>query len=448
MATVKASKLTRNMRKLTILLLLAAAVATAQRQMTIEDCMRYAIEHNSDVRLSAIDHANDRLGYRQSKASFFPTVGGSISAQYSFGRSIDPGTNTYDNVKTFNNSYGVSLSLTLFSGGQLVNDFRRARSQKLLSATAEESRRDETAIAVMDACVNYLYYRELVKIMTAKTAESRDALAKTLRMKELGMKSAVDLSQAEAQYAEDDYNLTNTISSFHTAHLTLKSTMNYPVADSISLAAPVPVLPSGSQPSAAEVMAFASGQNPLMRQAALGVDIARHSVRTAKGALFPTLTLNAGISDYYYRRYGSGDNMAYKNQMDVNFGQYVGVSMSIPIFSGLRRTTNLKKAKNRHLAAQIDYDRSLYELQTSVEQAVLDRDNYVKESGKLERKATADSVAYRFAKRKYEEGLMSLLDMRQMANAWFASQAELLRSRLLADVKRRLVDYYHTNTLF
>lgn len=108
----------------------------------------------------------------------------------------------------------------------------------------------------------------------------------------------------------------------------------------------------------------------------------------------------------------------------------------------------MQKARNRRVAAEIDYERKRYELQTGVEQAVLDRDNFAKEAEKLRRKSESDSVAYQLAKRKYEEGLMSILDMRQMANAWFVSQAELLRCDLLFDVKRRLVEYYRTNNLF
>ena len=436
------------MRKLTILLLSCAIAASAGQPMTLDDCMRYALDRHFDVRSAAVDYSDSRLDYHRSKAAFLPTAGGSISAQYSFGRSIDPGTNTYDNVKTFNNSYGLNLFWTLFSGGQLVNDFREARSRKQLSESAMQSRRDEVAVAVMDAFVNYVYYRELSGIMSEKLAESGGALEKMRRMKSLGMKSAVDLSQAESQYAEDDYNLTNATSMLRQSYLTLKNAMNYPVGDSLEVVAPDSVLSDVPMSGVAETVEFASVHNPLMRQAALNVDIARHAHRGAKGLLFPTITLNAGISDHYYRRFGSSDNKPFKEQMDVNFGQYVGVSVSIPIFGGLSRTTTVQKARNRRVAAEIDYERKRYELQTGVEQAVLDRDNFAKEAEKLRRKSESDSVAYQLAKRKYEEGLMNILDMRQLANAWFASQAELLRCDLLFDVKRRLVEYYRTNNLF
>ena len=67
---------------------------------------------------------------------------------------------------------------------------------------------------------------------------------------------------------------------------------------------------------------------------------------------------------------------------------------------------------------------------------------------RLERKVDADSVAYALARRKYDEGLMDVLDLRKSADNWFASQAELVRCRLLFDLKRRLANYYITNKIF
>ena len=133
--------------------------------------------------------------------------------------------------------------------------------------------------------------------------------------------------------------------------------------------------------------------------------------------------------------------------MNGNFGQYVGISMSIPLFNALSRTGSLKRAKNAELAARSEYDRTLYELDMAISQAVVDYRNLIKENGKMEQKVEADSIAYRLADRKYGEGLMSFTDMQQAYNKWYESQAELVRTSLMVEVKRRLLEYYRTNML-
>ena len=108
--------------------------------------------------------------------------------------------------------------------------------------------------------------------------------------------------------------------------------------------------------------------------------------------------------------------------------------VSIPLFDGLSRINGYRKARNRYVAAQIALERQRLQLDTDFSQAVIDRDNYAKEIVKMERKV--------------DEGLMDVLDLRKSADNWFASQAELVRCRLLFDVKRRLANYYITNKIF
>ena len=255
--------------------LIACASASASGKWTADDCMLYAVEHNFDVKSAELTHDNDRLDYRKAVGSFFPTVGASLSLQGSFGRSIDPATNTYDNLRTLSNGYSLSLSWDIFTGGQIVNQFKQAKAQKRLSESALQSRKDEIAISVLDAYVNLQYYTELLRITGLKLEESRALLVQTQRMKELGLKSAVDLSQAEAQVADDDYTHTSTQSMFINSLIKLKNTMNFPVADTLELVSPENLIyHTGGDYSAAEY-----GGMPDEELEALAVGALRRAVK-------------------------------------------------------------------------------------------------------------------------------------------------------------------------
>ena len=160
--------------KFVISMFLAALAATAQTRMSVDSCMRYAANHNLDVRAARISLSDSRLDQQSALASTLPSVGAQIGAQFSFGRSIDPATNTYNNLRTFGNSYGLSISVPLFTGGSLVNDFRSARAAKRQAESEVDAQRDNASIAALDACVNLLYCQELSKIMDAKHRESLD----------------------------------------------------------------------------------------------------------------------------------------------------------------------------------------------------------------------------------------------------------------------------------
>ena len=95
------------------------AVSTAEgepAQMTLEECMRYAVEHSPAVRRQAYTNRNYRQNYIESVAALVPSVSGTVGASTSFGRSVDPETNTYTDVSNFDNSYSLSGQLPLFAG--------------------------------------------------------------------------------------------------------------------------------------------------------------------------------------------------------------------------------------------------------------------------------------------------------------------------------------------
>ena len=81
-------------------------------------------------------------------------------------------------------------------------------------------------------------------------------------------------------------------------------------------------------------------------------------------------------------------------------------------------------------------------MQTAVEQSVLDREGYAKEAIQMDKKVKSDELAYRVTLRKYEEGLMSTLDVQTSANTLLESKANLLQKRLMYLLKSKLVDYY------
>ena len=69
----------------------------------------------------------------------------------------------------------------------------------------------------------------------------------------------------------------------------------------------------------------------------------------------------------------------------------------------------MRQARNNYRIAAEQYEAQKEELQKLVQQAVQDREGYLKESIQMEKKVASDSLAYHVTRRKYEEGLMTSL---------------------------------------
>lgn len=428
---------------------LSAVELAAQTPVwSLDSCIAYANEHAIDVKKSIREISSAKAEVGSALGGFLPEVDGGVSGQFSWGRNVDPETNTYKTINTFNNYYSIQASVTLFDGGRTINQFLQARMELRRSRNSLQSTRDERAIDVMQKFVDALYYKESIKLAEDKLAESKRLLEKTQKMFDLGMKSRPDVAQIEAQVAADDYTLVNQRNLYTTSMLALKSSMNYPLIDSLELA-PItePVATVMGQERADAIYGYAASYSPRALEADYALKSAKYDYRIEKGKLSPTITLGGTVATNYYTTLSNGStSAAFGDQFRNNRGEYVYASVSIPIFN-FSTYKSIKKARNKVEVARLERDEAMRKLHDDIAQAVADRDGYAMETVSLERKVCSDSTAYALSARKYEEGMLSTFDLHTAANTLLESRVTLLQKQLLLVIKQRLVDYYKGNSL-
>ena len=278
-------------------------MAQAQDKLwSLDDCMKYAVENSPSVK-KQIHTANTYKAERDAAiASFFPAVSAGVGVNYNYGRSIDPETNTYNNVSTFDNSYSLSLQIPVFTGGQLINQWLKAKSNRRMGLNDVQKAKDDLALQTMQYFMDAVYYNGTIRMAEEKLAESRLLLRQTQRQAELGLKSQADVAEFEAQVATDDYNLTHQQNLYNTAMVQLKESMNYPADSALQVDTVVPdlqILPEVENVS--EIFDYASTNNPTALQADFQLNEAKYQYRIYKGALLPTISFSAGVSTNYYK---------------------------------------------------------------------------------------------------------------------------------------------------
>lgn len=423
---------------------LATAAVAQEKLWTMDECMRYAVENSPKVKKQTYTSDSYKADLNSAVASFFPSMSASVGAQYSFGRSIDPETNVYNNTSTFNNAYGLNVSIPIFNGGQLINQWRMAKANRQLGMNNVQKEKDDLAINTMTAFMDVVYYQGTVKLAAEQLEENSRILYKTQRQEELGLKGKADVAQIEAQVAANDYNLTHQQNLLNTAVLTLKQHMNYPVdmeldVDTLILDQSYTML----MESVEDIYDYASGNNPTAQQAKLQLKSSKMQYLMAKGRMLPSISFSAGVSTNYFENLKSENAIVgFGDQFRNNRGEYISFNLSFPLFNGLDRLTNLRKARNNMRIAREQETEVLRQLQTAIEQAILDREGYAKETIQMEKKARADEIAYQVTLRKFEEGLMSPIDLQTSANTLLLSKADLLQRRLMYLMKCKLVEYY------
>ena len=433
---------------LTFLLLTEAGlVAQDTVTMDLKECMRYAVAHSSKMRIQQADNRDAQIDRRDAiLAAFTPQVSGNTYAYANFGRSIDPETNTYFRTTSFHNGYGLSAGLTLFNGFEAVNNLKITKTAQLMGLTKQQQLEDQICLATMEAYCNVLYYNEMQNALQAQIATAEKAVLLATRQEELGQKSHADVVQVQSDLAERQYQLTNCRNSLNDALITLKDVMFWPIEaplkiDTITVSAVSPLNEAGSVQT---LLSEAKLRMPEVALAEGAMNNARLALKTARWQLLPTLSLYGGWSSSFFT-YPTMEGyvpMPYFEQIKNNGGEYVQLSLSIPLFDRLSSHSNIARKKNAYDRARADYEQALQTVEAEVLRAVADRDGAEKALSQAELRATLQQEAYALNAKSFENGLISSIEYQTASNNYLNALAEKLNARLQYLIKNSVVRYY------
>ena len=432
------------------------AAGSSAQSWSLDDCMKYAVEHATEVKREVVNARQRKQDYQHAVAGFLPTVSGGVQGQYAWGRNIDPETNTYNNVTTFNNYYQLYAELNVFDGFATINALKQAKLSRDYSAMAMQKIQDDRAIDVMQKYVDAAYAEASIRIASEKLNESKRMLAKMKRLYELGEKGRPDVVQMESQVAEDEYNLTHQENVAKQNLLALKSAMNFPVDEELKIqiaeernlklkAENIEV--SASYTNSEAIYQGFQHISPDLKSAEYEVERARYDYKIAKGRLLPSLSLGGGISTNYYKNLSQkGQYDGFASQFRNNQGEYLALTLSIPIYNS-DRWHSVKKARNDWQLAQVNLEETRRKLHDQIAQAVMDAEGYAKELHQMQKKVASDSLAYHMSSRKFEEGMLSTFDLHTAAQTLLESKIKELQMQMLLIIKQRLVGYYQGENL-
>lgn len=409
---------------------LAAAIFPASAQMSLHDCLLFARDHAPDNIISRLESSKAEATAHAAAAAFVPYLGLYSNANLSFGRNIDPETNTYDNKKTLGSGFGISMSLPLFDGLVTLNTLKASRVACLRQRKSGQERQDKISLEVIKAFYNVAYCKAMAVQMEEQLRRDSTHLAATKMEEELGTKSGADVAELAALVASDEFELTNQRNILQKALLSLKAVMGMDPETQPFEIVELPYQPGPPVP-----------KHPRLEEAELSLTESRHLLNVAKGGFYPSLSFNAGISTSYYRLLGEGSFPSFSSQWSNNMGQYIGVSLSIPLSQGVTNINKVKIAKINLLEAEANLDRVRLDLQKEITEAELDLEGAIRDLEAAQRLVEAEQLAYNATRRKYELGTSSAIDL-YTATAKLATAKATLEGKRIQKIISRITLAY------
>ncbi len=429
----------------------------AQDVMTLKDCMEYAVSNSTKMRIQQADIRDAQVERRSAiLEAFTPSVSAGSYAYSNFGRSVDPETNTYKSTTSFQNGYQASGSIALFNGFQAVNNIKISKTAEAMGFSREELTRDEVCLATMEAYYNVVYYNQMIKAIVDEVEAARKAVELARRQEKLGQKGYADLVQIEADLAAKEYKEVNTTNMYNDALLTLKDVMFWPLDEELVIdfsIADDDAMSSGEKllsgilvsDSKDELVGNALNSLPAACIARGEMLNAKRALNTAKWQLLPSLNLNGGWSTSYFTYPDEKGYVAtpFRNQFTNNMGEYIQLSMSIPIYGRLYRQATIAKKKNAYVRATAQYDQKVREIEAEVVRALQDKEGAGAAFLQANKQAQVQKEAYKYNTKKFEQGMISPIEYQTASGNWLAARAEQLNALLKYYLKASIVEYYN-----
>lgn len=419
------------------------AALAQEKSWTLDECVRYAVEHSPRIKKQQSQNDITRQDYLNAIGQLLPSLNAGSSASFNFGRSVDSETNTYKTINSFNNSYSIYSNLTIFDG--FANVFRVKMQQANQKAGHQQLELEKEMVAydTMEAFFNVLYYQRMVELANEQLAESKENLRQAKRLEELGIKAKTDVEEMAAKEAADSYNLTKQKNLLTIGQILLKEKMNFPVEESLKIVDDEnSTLVVRSDESVPAIFGMAKEMNPKAQSAIALLRVREMNRRAAKGNFSPVISMEAGLSTGFARYLDGSDYLPFEQQLRNKRGTYVGITLSLPLFNGFSKSATYQRGKSQEIIARYELNETLRSLYSEIEQAVADMNGQADAYRQAEAQREAMETAHQANLRKYEEGLISPLELHTSANRVTEAKAEELNAKLQYRLKTKLVAYY------
>ena len=432
------------------LALLSPALAGAQdlrHPWTLQECLDWALGHSLTVKQGELNLTQQEIQTNTTENSWLPTVSASANESINFGRGLTA-DNTYTSANTTSTGFSIGAGMNLFDGLATPNNIALARLN-LEAATKDLERvRDDIRVAVARAYVQVLYDYEIVDV-ARKQIELDDAqVARLEAMAATGKAAPAEVSQQKASRAQSGVTLVQAENNLRLALLDLGQLLEFPSTEGFSIERPVVQVEKILLDMPERIYADAVETRPAILADEIRLKGTEKSLKIAQAAQYPSINLSGGVGSNYY----TTSNAAYPqdkffDQLSHNFSPYIGVSMSVPIFSKYQIRNNIRSALLNQELQQIQLDKTKQSLYKEIQQAW---SNAVAAEAKYRSSteaATAAEDAFRLVQAKYENGKASITEFNESRNQLLKTRSDRVQATYEYLFQSKLLDFYRGSAL-
>jgi len=471
--------------KLLLLLLLGySATGIAQEKWDLRKCVDYAMANNITVKQNDVQAQIALITYKKNVISKYPTLNFTNNIGGSFGLRENPTTGTLENQNFLSVGFNAQSSVDIFNFYSKRNQILASQWDYEAAVATTGKLKNDIALTVANAYLQILLAREQEKIAGIQLQQTQSSLINIQKLVRAGSLPELNLAEIESEVARDSANLISAKGAVTQDLLVLKAYMNIDASQPFEIDEPaadkIPVENIADlQPDAVYVLAIAN--MPQQKVNDFKMKSAERNVAAARGNMYPTFSIYGGLgSNYVYFRtpvyaqkitgYSTsglvisngaggftdvqrpitvnGNRTGYLvadgfgKQLKSNFGQSIGISISVPLFNGWSSRSIWEKAKLNvetiRLQKLQDDQNTKQDIYQAYNAAIVALEKF---NASKKAVSTAER-SYDFANRRFNVGMLTTIEMITDQNNLFRARLEYVLAQFDYVFKMKVLEFY------
>ncbi|WP_428742423.1 TolC family protein [Tenacibaculum sp.] len=412
---------------------------------TLEKCIAHAIENNITIKEATLNKSITETDYKAVKSSRLPNLTASGSTSFSNGNSIDPITSNFVSDQIYSTNIGLNSSIILFQGNQINNQIIQSELLVKQSTFIEKEVKNNITLSVLENYLQILHAKEGIIIAENNLQSTEKEVEQAKARLDAGTITLGNYTEAQSQAATNKYILINAKNTYQQYLISLKQLLELNPTHDIEIKdldnnTNFPLIALN------KIAIYKKALNvlPEINASNLEIEASKKGMDIAKGGYLPTLSLTSSLGSGYT---SVNETMTFSNQLDFNFNQKIGLSLSIPIFNRNQTKAAVQKATINIEKAEISKTNTQKEIYkkvaTAYQNAIATQEQLV--AAKTSMKAAEQS--YKLAKKKYELDNLSTADLVISQNTYTNTQQNYLQAKYLNILYQQLLEFYQGNRI-
>ena len=317
-------------------------------------------------------------------------------------------------------SAGVSASMPVVNA-QLWKSIKISGMDVELAVEKARASRLDMVSQVKNAYYAVLFSKEAFNVYKEVYENAMTNYAETEKKYNVQKATDLDMARAKTNVANAIPNVYNAESSIILALWQLKAVMGIDLEMNIDVEGAIEDYSEYMTSDVTKADSISLDRNSTMKQLEIQTNELAQSIKAQQYAYIPTLALafnysyNAMTNDFNFKEYRWTPY------------SYVGVSLSIPIFSGGKRLNQVRQARNSYEQMRLQMTSTERNLKISIRQSLNTMETNVKSYDAAKDAVASAEKAYSIAEKSYEVGRATLTDLNDAQLA--LTQARLAESQ-------------------